>query len=159
MIKFIKLNKVCQVWQRLSKVPKFDEVCQALSSLLKFTKFIWMLPGMIFENVCNSLANNNYIRKLAAIILTQATLNFRNVYDSFGNNDNLNKNCQNSLRFKQISWESLDGNHEKEGTTTKNHLCVLMVLYKDFHSKLLKRAQVPSENVRTWSTWLNNGYL
>ena len=46
-----------------------------------------MLPGMIFENVCNSLANNNYIKELAAIILTQATLNFQNVYDSLGNNN------------------------------------------------------------------------
>ena len=79
-----------------------------------------MLPGMVFENVCNCLANNNYIKELAAIILTQATLNFQNVYDSLGNNDNFDKNGQNSLRFKQISWESLDGNHEKEGTTTKD---------------------------------------
>ena len=79
-----------------------------------------MLPGMIFGKVCNSLANNNYIKKLAAIILTQATLNFQNVYDSLRNNNSFYKNGQNSLRFKQISWESLDENHEKEGTTTKN---------------------------------------
>ena len=134
-------------------------MCQVLSSLLKFTKFIWMLPGMICGKVCNSLANNNYIKKLAAIILTQATLNFQNVYDSLGNNNSFNKNCQKSLRFKQISWESLDGNHEKEGTTTKKPLCKPVFLYKDFHSKLLKCAQVPSENARTRSTWLNNIYF
>ena len=92
-----------------------------------------MLPGMIFENVCNSLANNNYIKELAAIILTQATLNFQNVYDSLGNNDSFNKNGQNSLRFKQISWESLDENHEKEGTTTKGTPWEVSFLYKDFH--------------------------
>ncbi len=159
MIKFVKSNKVCQVWQRLLKVPKFDEVCQVLSSLLKFTKFIWMLPGMIFGKVCNSLANNNYIKILAAIILTQATLNFQNVYDSWGNNNSFTKNGQNSLRFKQISWESLDGNHEKEGTTTKGPLCAVSFLYKDFHSKLLKCALVPSEIVRSWSTWLNYNYF
>ena len=99
MIKFIKLNKVRQVRPSLPKVPKFDEVCQALSSLLKFTKFIWMLPGMICGKVCNSAANTNYIKKLAAIILTQATLNFQNVYDSLGNNNSFTKNGQNSLRF------------------------------------------------------------
>ena len=132
-MKFIKLNKVCQAWPTLSKVPQFDEVCQVLSSLRKFTKFIWMLPGMICKNVCNSSANNDDITKLAAIILTQATLNFQNVYDSLGNNDSLTKNCQNSLRFKQISWESLDENHEKEGTTTKNAPWGLSFFYKDFH--------------------------
>ena len=79
-----------------------------------------MLPGMICENVCNSLANNDDITKLAAIILTQATLNFQNVYDSLGNNNSFYKNDENSLRFKGNSWESLDENHEKEGTTTKN---------------------------------------
>ena len=62
-----------------------------------------MLPGMICENVCNSLANNDDITKLAAIILTQATLNFQNVYDSLGNNNSFYKNNENSLRFKQIS--------------------------------------------------------
>ena len=46
-----------------------------------------MLPWMICENVCNSFANDDDIKKLAAIILTQATLNFRNVYDSCGNNN------------------------------------------------------------------------
>ena len=78
-----------------------------------------MLPGMICENVCNSLANNDDITTLAAIILTQATLNFQNVYDSLGNNNSFYKNDENSLRFKGNSWESLDENHEKEGTTTK----------------------------------------
>ena len=109
--------------------------------------------------VCYSLANNNYIKKFAAVILTQATLNLQIVYDSLGNNDSFYKNGQNSLRFKQISWESLDGSHEKERTTTKNTLWAPVFLYKDFHSKLLKCAQVPSENARTWSTWLNNNYL
>ena len=120
VIKFIKFDKPCQVWQILSKVTKFDAVCQVLQSLSKFTKFIWMLPGMICENVCNSLANNDDMTKLAAIILTQATLNFQNVYDSLGNFDSFYKNNENSLRFKGNSWESLDENHEKEGTTTKN---------------------------------------
>ena len=118
-----------------------------------------MLPGMICENVCNSLANNDDMTKLAAIILTQATLNFQNVYDSLGNNDSFYKNTENSLRFKGNSWESLDENHEKEGTTTKNTPWAVMVLYKDSHSKLLKCAQVPSENIRMWSTWLNNNYF
>ena len=79
-----------------------------------------MLPGMICEHVCNSLANNNDTKKLAAIILTQATLNFQNVYDSLGTNNSFYKNDENSLRFKGNSRESLDENHEKEGTTTKN---------------------------------------
>ena len=114
---------------------------------------------MIFENVCTSLANSNDIKKLAAIILTQATHNFQNVYDSLGNNDSFYKNYENSLRFKGNSWESLDGKHETEGTTTKDPSWVPMVLYKDSHSKLLKCAQVPSENARTWSTWLNNNYF
>ena len=64
------------------------------------TNLIWMLPGMICEHVCNSLANNDGITKLAAIILIQATLNFQNVYDSLGNNDSFHKNDENSLRFK-----------------------------------------------------------
>ena len=85
-----------------------------------------MLPGMICENVCNSLANNDDITKLAAIILTQATLNFQNVYDSLGNNNSFYKNDENSLRFKGKSWESLDENHEKEGTTTKGTLLGVM---------------------------------
>ena len=79
-----------------------------------------MLPGMICENVCNSLANNDDITKLAAIILTQATLNFQNVYGSLRNNDSFYKNDENSLRFKGTSRESLDENHEKEVTTTNN---------------------------------------
>ena len=57
-----------------------------------------MLPGMICENVCNSLANNDDITKLAAIIFTQATLNFQNVYDSPGNDKTFCKNDENSLR-------------------------------------------------------------
>ena len=92
-----------------------------------------MLPGMICENVCNSLANNDDITKLAAIILTQATLNFQNVYDSIGNNDSFYKNDENTLRFKRNSWESLDESHEKEGTTTKNTPWGVSFLYKDFH--------------------------
>ena len=58
-----------------------------------------MLPGMIFETLCNSLANNNYIKELAAVILTQATLNFQDVYDSLGNNISFYKNDENSVRF------------------------------------------------------------
>ena len=74
---------------------------------------------MICENVCNSLANKDDITKVAATILTQATLNFQNVYDSLGNNISFYKNDENSLRFKGNSWESLDESDEKEGTTTK----------------------------------------
>ena len=55
---------------------------------------------MICENVCNSLAHTDDMTKLAAIILTQATLNFQNVYDSLGNNDSFYKNNENSLHFK-----------------------------------------------------------
>ena len=51
-----------------------------------------MLPGMICENVCNSWASNDDITKLAAIILTQASLNFQSVYDSLGNNKSFYKN-------------------------------------------------------------------
>ena len=40
--------------------------------------------------------------------------------DSLGNNDSFYKNDENTLRFKGNSCESLDENHEKEGTTTKN---------------------------------------
>ena len=61
-----------------------------------------MLPGTIWQNLCNSVANNDDITKLAAIILTQATLNFQNVCDSLGNNDSLYKNDENALRFKGI---------------------------------------------------------
>ena len=58
---------------------------------------------MICENVCNSLANHDDMTKLAAIVLTQATLNFQNVYDSLGNNDSFyKKNDENPLRFKGI---------------------------------------------------------
>ena len=64
-----------------------------------------MLPGMICEHVGNSLANNDDITKLAAIILTQATLqatlNFQNVYGSFGNNNSFYKNDEKPLRFKK----------------------------------------------------------
>ena len=118
-----------------------------------------MLPGMICENVCDAWANNDDVTKLTAIILTQATLNFQNVCDSLGNNDSLYKNDENALRFKGIWWEPLDGNHEKEGTTTENPFWEAMVLYKDSHYKLLKCAQVPSENARTRSTWLNHNYF
>ena len=45
------------------------------------------MPGMICEHVYNSLATNDDITKLAAIILIQATLNFQNVYGSLGNNN------------------------------------------------------------------------
>ena len=58
--------------------------------------------------------------RLAAIILMQATLNFQNVCYSLGNNNSFYKNDENSLRFKQISCDSLDENHKKEGTTTKD---------------------------------------
>ena len=51
-----------------------------------------MLPGMLCETVCNSLANNDDIKKLAAVILTQAALNFQNVCDSLGNNKTFYKN-------------------------------------------------------------------
>ena len=92
-----------------------------------------MLPGMICENVNNSLANIDDITKLAAIILTQATLNFQNVHDSLGNNNRFYKNDEDSLRFKGISWESLAQNHEKDGTTTNNAPWGPSFLYKDFH--------------------------
>ena len=59
-----------------------------------------MLPGMICENVNNSLANDDDITTLAAIILIQATLNLQNVNDSYGNNNSFDKNDENSLRFK-----------------------------------------------------------
>ena len=55
---------------------------------------------MISENVCNSLANNDDIAKLAAIVFTQTTLDFQNVYDSLGNNKGFYKNDENSLHFK-----------------------------------------------------------
>ena len=61
-----------------------------------------MLPGMICENVCNSLANNDDITKLAAIILTQATLNFQNVYDSLGNNNSFIKTMKIHYVLKGI---------------------------------------------------------
>ena len=59
--------------------------------------------------------------------------NFENVYESLGNNNTVYKNDENSLRFKGNSRESLDENHEKEGTTTKNTPCKVSFLYKDFH--------------------------
>ena len=61
-----------------------------------------MLPGMICENVCNSWANNDDITKVAAIILTQATLNFQNVYDSLGHNDSFYKTIKNHYVLKGI---------------------------------------------------------
>ena len=87
-----------------------------------------MLPGMICEHVCNSLANSDDITKLAAIILTQATLNFQKVYDSCGNNNSFYETDENSLCFKGNSWESLDENDKKEATTTKGQLWEVMVL-------------------------------
>ena len=118
-----------------------------------------MLAWLIFENVYTSLANYGGFMKLAATILTQARLNFENVCESFGNNNSFYKNIENSLRFKGKSWESLDENHEKEGTTTKSVPWEASFLYKDCQYKLIKCAQVPSENARTRSTWLNNNYL
>ena len=124
----------------MTKFVKFDKVDQRLQSLMKFVKlykvypkFIWMLPGMICENVCNSLANSDDITKLAAISLTQATLNFQNVYDSLGNNNSFYKNDENSLRFEGNPRESLEENHEKEVTTTKDGPCDPSFLYNDFH--------------------------
>ena len=43
------------------------------------------------------------------------------------------KNYENSLRFKEISWESLDENDEKEVTTTKIQDHNVSFLYKDVH--------------------------
>ena len=71
------------------------------------------------EHVCNSLANKDDFMKLAAATLIQTRLNFGIVYYSLGTNDSFHKNYENALRCKQTSWESLDENHEKEGTTTK----------------------------------------
>ena len=79
----------------------------------------------------DSLANNDDSMKLTAIMLMQARLNFQNVCYSLGNNDMLLKNNGNSLRFKQISCESLDENHEKEGTTTKGQSLTLVVSLPD----------------------------
>ena len=143
MIQFIKLDKVCQAWQSLSKVTKFDEAFQVWESLSKFTKFIWMLPGMICENVCNSLANNDDITKLAAIILIQATLNFQNVYDSLGNNNSFYSNDENSLRFKGNSWESLDENHEKRGHNDKKHPLSGSVFIQGFSFKVVEMCTGP----------------
>ena len=98
-------------------------------------------------------------KKLTAIILMPTKFKFENVYYSFGNNESFYKNDENSLRFKGTSRESLDENHEKEATTTSNQDLAPVVSLPDSHSKLLKCAQVPSENVRTWSTWLNNNYF
>ena len=89
-----------------------------------------MLPGMICENVYTSLANDD-ITKLAAIILIQATLNFQNVYGSLGNNDSCYKHDENSSRFKRKSWESIDENHEKRDTTTKDQSWGVMVSLPD----------------------------
>ena len=57
---------------------------------------------------------------LTAIILMQTKVNYQNVYHSLGNNNGVYKNNENSLRFKGTSRESLDENHEKEVTTTKD---------------------------------------
>ena len=92
-----------------------------------------VLAWLIFENVYKSLADNDDFMKLAATILIQAKLNFENVCESWGNNDSFYKNIENSLRFKGSWWESLDENHEKEGTTTKSTPCEASFLYKDFH--------------------------
>ena len=89
------------------------------------------MPWLICGNVCNSVANNDDFMKLTAIILKQTRLNFQNVYYSLGNNGSFNKNDANSLRFKQIRWEPLDENHEKEGTTTKDTILALMVSLPD----------------------------
>ena len=78
---------------------KFDEVCQVEWSLSRFAKFIWTLPWMICENVCNPLANNDHIKNLAATILIQATLNFQNVYDSLWNDNNLYTNDEKFITF------------------------------------------------------------
>ena len=86
-------------------------------------------------------------------------LNFENVNYSLGNNNRFYKNDEDSLRFKGNSRESLDENHEKEVTTTNNGPLEVMFSLGDSLSKLLKCAQVPSENVRTWSAWLNNNYF
>ena len=74
----------------------------------------------------NSLANNDDFKKLTAIILMPTKFNFENVYYSLGNNNRFYKNDENSLRFKGNSRESLDENHEKEGTTTKGPILGLM---------------------------------
>ena len=76
---------------------------------------------MICENVCNSLANNDDMTKLAAIILTQATLNFQNVYDSLGNNSSFYKNGENSLRFKREIMRILRRESRKRGHNNKRH--------------------------------------
>ena len=47
-----------------------------------------------------SLADNDDFMKLAATILIQAKLNFENVCESLGNNNNVHKNIENSLRSK-----------------------------------------------------------
>ena len=105
------------------KLVKFYKVYQSLQSL-SGCYLEWSA-----ENVCNSLANHDGITKLAAIILIQATLNFQNVYDSLGNNNSFYKNVENSLRFQQISCDSLDENHKKEGTTTKGPRWRVSFLY------------------------------
>ena len=91
------------------------------------------MPWLICGNACNSLANNDGFMKSAAIILKQTRLNFQNVYYSLGNKNSFYKNDENSLRLKGIWWESLDGNHEKEVTTTNNAPWGVSFLYKDFH--------------------------
>ena len=92
-----------------------------------------VLAWLIFENVYKSLADNDDFMTLAATILIQAKLNFENVCGSLGNNNSFYKKVENSLRFKGNWWESLDENHEKEGTTTKDAPWRLSFLYKDFH--------------------------
>ena len=98
-------------------------VCNSLANnddFMKLTAIILKPTRLNFQNVCNSLANNVDFMKLTAIILKQTRLNFQNVYYSLGNNKSFYKNDENTLRFKGNSWESLDENHEKEGTTTKD---------------------------------------
>ena len=71
--------------------------------------------------------------EFTAVMLMLTWLVFENVCDSLGNNDSFYKNDENTLRFKGNSWESLDENHEKEGTTTKDAPCGVSFLYRDFH--------------------------
>ena len=69
--------------------------------------------------VCNSSANNDDITKLAAVILTQATLNFQNVYDSLGNNNSFHKTDENSLRFKREFMRIFRRESRKRGHNDK----------------------------------------
>ena len=92
---------------------KFDKVCQVVFQSLQ------SLSGCC-ENVYNSWADNDDITKLAAIILTQATLNFQNVYDSSGKITVFYKHNENPVRFEGNSWKSLDESNDKEAATTNN---------------------------------------